>query len=118
MLDRRVEAVEHAHVLAADVHVNEGCDLLVVPAVPATLDTDGLVLTLQTLHELGTERYRVLLTKVPPPPESEGQQLRLLWVAIHVQGEVQDSKMGKSIFEIRQKPAQIVVMRFAGDGHH
>ena len=56
--------------------LSEGCDLLVIPAVPASLDTDGLVLTLQALHELGAERYRVLLTKVPPPPEPEGPQLR------------------------------------------
>lgn len=56
--------------------LTEGCDLLVIPAVPASLDTDGLVLTLQALNELGADRYRVLLTKVPPPPESEGAQLR------------------------------------------
>ena len=51
----------------------EGCDLLVIPAVPVSLDTDGLVLTLQALGEV---RYRVLLTKVPPHPEPEGPQLR------------------------------------------
>ena len=54
----------------------EGCDLLVIPAVPASLDTDGLVLMLQTLYDIGTDRYRVLLTKVPPPPEPEGRELR------------------------------------------
>jgi chromosome partitioning protein len=57
--------------------LSEGCDLLVIPAVPASLDTDGLVLMLQALAEIGTANYRVLLTKVPPPPESEGVQLRL-----------------------------------------
>ena len=31
----------------------EGCDLLVIPAVPASLDTDGLVLTLQALRQIG-----------------------------------------------------------------
>ena len=46
------------------------------PAVPATLDTDGLVLMLQALYDIGTDRYRVLLTKVPPPPEPDGPQLR------------------------------------------
>jgi chromosome partitioning protein len=56
--------------------LSEGCDLLVIPAVPASLDTDGLVLMLQALTELGTENYRVLLTKVPPAPESEGGALR------------------------------------------
>ena len=56
--------------------LSEGCDLLVIPAVPASLDTDGLVLMLQALYDIGTDRYRVLLTKVPPPPEPEGPQLR------------------------------------------
>ncbi len=56
--------------------LSDGCDLLVIPAVPASLDTDGLVLTLQALQQLGADRYRVLLTKVPPSPEPEGTQLR------------------------------------------
>ncbi|MBV8092347.1 MAG: ParA family protein [Acetobacteraceae bacterium] len=54
----------------------EGCDILVIPAVPATLDTDGLVLTLQALNAIGDAKYKVLLTKVPPPPENEAAQLR------------------------------------------
>jgi chromosome partitioning protein len=54
----------------------EGCDMLVIPAVPASLDTDGLVLTLGALQEIGAERYKVLLTKVPPAPEPEGPLLR------------------------------------------
>jgi len=54
----------------------EGCDMLIIPAVPAGLDTEGLVLTLQALQEIGADRYKVLLTKVPPAPEPEGPQLR------------------------------------------
>jgi chromosome partitioning protein len=61
--------------------LSEGCDLLVIPAVPASLDTDGLLLTLEALRSLGNSRYRVLLTKVPPPPEPEGGQLRAELVA-------------------------------------
>ncbi len=56
--------------------LSEGCDLLVVPAVPASLDTDGLVLTLEALRRIGANRFKILLTKVPPPPEPEGSQLR------------------------------------------
>jgi chromosome partitioning protein len=56
--------------------LSEGCDLLVIPAVPASLDTDGLAIMLQTLQNIERVNYRVLLTKVPPPPEPEGQQLR------------------------------------------
>jgi chromosome partitioning protein len=65
------------HPKQVDLQVlSEGCDLLVIPAVPASLDTDGLVITLQALQDIGSNRYRVLLTKVPPPPEPEGPQLR------------------------------------------
>ena len=56
--------------------LSDSCDLIVIPAVPASLDTDGLVLMLQALQEIGSVNYRVLLTKVPPPPEPEGPQLR------------------------------------------
>jgi chromosome partitioning protein len=63
--------------------LSEGCDLLVIPTVPATLDTDGLVLMLQALYDIGSDRYRVLLTKVPPPPEPDGPQLR---AALTLQG--------------------------------
>ena len=54
----------------------KGCDLLVVPTVPAALDTDVLILTLTAVRTLAPNKYRVLLTKVPPPPEPEGLQLR------------------------------------------
>jgi len=54
----------------------KGCDLLVVPTVPAALDTDVLILTLSAVRKLAPNKYRVLLTKVPPLPEQEGPQLR------------------------------------------
>jgi chromosome partitioning protein len=54
----------------------EGCDLLIVPTVPATLDTEGLVLTIEALTAIGASSYKVLLTKVPPLPETEGLLLR------------------------------------------
>jgi chromosome partitioning protein len=56
----------------------KGCDLLVIPSVPASLDTDALVLTLEAARKAGltTNKYRVLLTKVPPPLEQDGPQLR------------------------------------------
>jgi len=54
----------------------EGCDLLILPSVPATLDTEGLVLTIDALHQLGNVNFKVLLTKVPPFPETDGRLLR------------------------------------------
>jgi chromosome partitioning protein len=54
----------------------EGCDLLIIPAVPAGLDNDGLSLTINTLRKMKNDAFRVLLTKVPPPPEPQGRELR------------------------------------------
>ena len=54
----------------------KGCDLLVIPAVPASLDTDALILTLEAIPPEAVNKFRVLLTKVPPPPEPDGPQLR------------------------------------------
>jgi chromosome partitioning protein len=56
--------------------VADGCDLLVIPAVPETTATDGLRYTLEKLHAIGADRYRVLLTKVPPRPRLDGVHLR------------------------------------------
>jgi chromosome partitioning protein len=55
--------------------VAEGCDLLVVPTVPGTLDTYALTDTVAALRALPSVRYRVLLVKVAPS-EPEGAQLR------------------------------------------
>jgi chromosome partitioning protein len=53
-----------------------GCDLLVIPTVPATLETDVLVETLKAAKELAPGKHRVLMVKVPPAPETDGDQLR------------------------------------------
>lgn len=54
----------------------EGCDLLVIPAEPETTAKDGLIYTLAKLESIGHKHHKVLLTKVPPLPQTEGQQLR------------------------------------------
>ncbi|MBC9177826.1 ParA family protein [Pseudoroseomonas ludipueritiae] len=59
----------------------QGCDLLVIPTVPATLETDVLVDTLRAAKELAPGKHRVLLVKVPPAPETDGQQLRQVLTA-------------------------------------
>jgi chromosome partitioning protein len=58
-----------------------GCDLLVIPAVPSRLDIEALKLTLAALRTVGTDHYRILLTKVPPAPETDGAELRKLLTA-------------------------------------
>ncbi len=59
----------------------ENCDMLVIPAVPESVATDGLTHTLAKLHTLAHTRHRVLLTMVPPKPRTDGQQLRDALVA-------------------------------------
>ena len=52
------------------------CDMLIIPAVPESVATDGLTHTLGKLRSLGNRTHKVLLTMVPPKPRTEGQQLR------------------------------------------
>ena len=39
---------------------------------------DALLLTVDALKSLGTDRYRVLITLIPPRPSSDGDQARKL----------------------------------------
>ena len=51
-------------------------DFMVVPAVPETEGVEGLTSTLFRLQSLGNDRFKVLLSMVPPPPRRDGEQLR------------------------------------------
>jgi chromosome partitioning protein len=54
----------------------DGCDLLIIPSTPDRLSLDALVDTVTVLRSLGTDRYRILLTMVPPPPSKSGESAR------------------------------------------
>ncbi|MFL9458137.1 ParA family protein [Tolypothrix bouteillei VB521301_2] len=54
----------------------DGCNLLVLPTTPDALAMDALLQTVDTLKTLGSDRYRVLLTMIPPAPRQTGQQAR------------------------------------------
>jgi chromosome partitioning protein len=43
----------------------DGCDLLVLPTTPEMMAIDAMVQTAELLQELGSDRYRVLLTMTP-----------------------------------------------------
>ncbi len=45
--------------------LTEGCDLMVIPAEPETVATDGLIHTLEKLQSVNSDCYKVLLMKVP-----------------------------------------------------
>ena len=53
----------------------EGCDLLIVPLTPDALSLDTLFLFTDTLSSLGTNRFKVLLTIVPPKPSRDGEEI-------------------------------------------
>lgn len=55
-----------------------GCDLLIIPSTPDRLALDALVDTVKVLRELNAERWRILLTMVPPPPSRAGELARAL----------------------------------------
>lgn len=44
----------------------EGCDLLIIPCTPDALSLDALFLIVEALEHLGSNRFRILLTIVPP----------------------------------------------------
>ena len=53
-----------------------GCHLLIIPCTPDPLSIKTLELTLGALNSVGADRYRVLLTSVPPPPQTDGAEAR------------------------------------------
>ncbi len=53
-----------------------GCHLLVLPCTPDPLSVDALLATVKELQGLGTDRFRVLLTIVPPRPNRDGPKAR------------------------------------------
>ena len=55
-----------------------GCDLLAVPTTPDALGLDALMLTVDALRELGAERFKILLTLVPPRPSRDGDEARAM----------------------------------------
>ncbi len=44
------------------------CDLLVLPSTPDPMSLDAMMSTVEALRSLGPDRFRVLLTVVPPRP--------------------------------------------------
>jgi chromosome partitioning protein len=54
----------------------EGCDLLIIPTTPDALSMDALILTVNALQDIGSDRYRILLTIVPPKPNLDGEGAR------------------------------------------
>jgi chromosome partitioning protein len=54
----------------------QGADLLVLPCTPDSFSLDAMLQTVQVLRHIGTDRYRILLTIVPPKPMPDGEEAR------------------------------------------
>lgn len=57
------------------VALAEGCDLLIIPTTPDAMALEALTLMMDMLADIQVE-HRILITKVPPPPRTVGQQVR------------------------------------------
>jgi chromosome partitioning protein len=53
-----------------------GCHLLIIPTTPDPLALEALMLTISALRGIGADRFRILLTIVPPRPIPEGEIAR------------------------------------------
>lgn len=60
-----------------------GCDLLVIPTTPDAMSLETLFEIVSDLRSLKSERYRVLLTIIPPKPSRDGEDAR---AALEAQG--------------------------------
>ena len=56
--------------------LTDGCDLLILPSTPDEAALDALMQTIVMLSTLGSNRYRILLTIVPPKPIPEGDMAK------------------------------------------
>jgi chromosome partitioning protein len=55
----------------------DGCDLIVLPTLPNLLDLDALMGIVETLSSIGSDKFKVLLTIVPPKPSRDGDEARV-----------------------------------------
>lgn len=56
----------------------DGCDMLVIPSMADAMSLDALIQTVDVLEKIGSARYRILLTIVPPRPSHDGDDARAL----------------------------------------
>lgn len=59
----------------------EGADLLIIPTTPDALSLDALRQTVKALKTLGSDRFRILITMVPPKPSRDGEEARAMLTA-------------------------------------
>lgn len=58
------------------VELVDGCDLLVIPTTPGGFSIAATIQTVDILQELKSTNYKVLLTRIPPAPRTDGQEAK------------------------------------------
>lgn len=103
-----------------------GCDLLVVPTAPDALSIEALLLLIDALEEVGTDKYRVLLTMIPPRPSRDGEQARATLQGVGLplfSGEIRRlvafqkaALEGVPVYAVKDPRAQQAWLDYAGIG--
>ncbi|MDJ0590155.1 MAG: ParA family protein [Pleurocapsa sp. MO_226.B13] len=96
----------------------EGCDLLIIPCTPDSLSIKALSLTVKALKEIGSAKYRILLTIVPPKPTRDGEETREMLTEAGLSLFKQDIRaaiafkraalLGQPVYEVKDKRAKQV----------
>ncbi|MEL6399434.1 MAG: ParA family protein [Cyanobacteria bacterium J06607_6] len=102
------------------------CNLLVLPTTPDILALDALVLTVNYLKSIRAERYRILLTSIPPKPSKAEGEVRSLLAEAHLpvfeQGirryaVFQKAAMaGVPVYDVKNPKAEIAWQDYAAIG--
>lgn len=62
----------------------DGCDGLVLPSTPDALALDALMQTIEALQALGSDKFKILLTMIPPRPSRDGEEARDILEQAHL----------------------------------
>lgn len=57
-------------------YLADGCDVLIVPTTPDRIALDAMIDTVQALRKIKAAQFRILITKVPPRPNRDGELAR------------------------------------------
>jgi chromosome partitioning protein len=58
--------------------IAEDSDLLILPTTPDALALAALMHTVETLSGIGADRFKILLTAIPPKPSNDGEEARAM----------------------------------------
>ena len=95
----------------------DNCDQLIIPCTPDALSLDAMIKTVKSLKILKSSQYKILLTKIPPPPSKEGPEARELLndAGLPVmESEIRlyavyrkAAKEGKTVYEVSDRKSKI-----------